>query len=220
MAALTATAATAAPAPASAPLTHWAGCFPRKRADRARMTIRPGTMKQNPPIRAPRQPRSRQAQKMANCVDAGPGSRLQAAMPSSNSLGVIHSRSTTHSFRSRAMWVGGPPNPMHPMRPHSRAMVVRRTGSPAACIIKKATQTRRASSHPAASAEGDQAGEVGGRKRLCWAGASTAGQRAPTAALRACPGPRASSPEPYSTPAPARQAAFRYLGGAQTRCLD
>ena len=27
------------------------------------------------------------------------------------------------------MWVGGPPNPMQPIRPHSRAMVVRRTGS-------------------------------------------------------------------------------------------
>ena len=122
--------------------------FPRKRADRARMTTRPGTMKQNPPRRAPRQPRSRQAQKMANCVDAGPGSRLQAAMPSSNSPGVIHSRSTTHSFRSRAMWVGGPPNPMHPMRPHSRAMVVRRTGSPAACMVKKARQTRAGEQSP------------------------------------------------------------------------
>ncbi len=137
MAALTATAATAAPVPASAPLTHVDGCSRRNRADSARMTIKPGTMKQSPPVRAPAQPRSRQAQRMANCVDAGPGSRLQAAMPSSNSVAEIHSRSSTHSLRRRAMWVGGPPNPMHPMRPHSRAMVVRRTGSPVACIEKK-----------------------------------------------------------------------------------
>ncbi len=101
------------------------------------MTTKPGTMKQNPPVRAPAQPRSRHAQRMASCVDAGPGSRLQAAMPSSNSVADIHSRSSTHSLRRRAMWVGGPPNPMHPIRPHSRAMVVRRTGSPVACIVRK-----------------------------------------------------------------------------------
>ena len=49
------------------------------------MTIRPGTMKHRPPTTAPIGPRSRQAQRMASCVEAGPGRRLVAAMPSSNS---------------------------------------------------------------------------------------------------------------------------------------
>ena len=80
-------------------------------------------MKQTPPTSAPRRPRNRQAQKIASCVEAGPGSRFVAAIPSSNSVGPIQPRSVTHSRRSRAMCVGGPPKPMQPMRPHSRAIV-------------------------------------------------------------------------------------------------
>ena len=80
-------------------------------------------MKHTPPRTAPTGPRSRQAQKMASCVEAGPGRRLVVAMPSSNSLASIHPRSSTHIRRSRAMWVGGPPNPIQPRRVHSRAMV-------------------------------------------------------------------------------------------------
>ena len=87
------------------------------------MITSPGTMKQRPPRRAPRRPRSRQAQKMASCVEAGPGSRLVAEMPSSNSWALSHRRSSTQSFRNSAMWAGGPPNPMTPMRLHSRTMV-------------------------------------------------------------------------------------------------
>ena len=61
------------------------GCAARNSAERAKMITSPGTMKQMPPISAPRRPRSRQAQKMASWVEAGPGSRLVAEMPSSNS---------------------------------------------------------------------------------------------------------------------------------------
>ena len=49
------------------------------------MTISPGMMNAAPPTRAPARPRSRQAQKMASWVEAGPGIRLQTAMASSNS---------------------------------------------------------------------------------------------------------------------------------------
>ena len=45
------------------------------------------------------------------------------AMASSNSFASIHSRSSTHRRRSRAMWVGGPPKPMQPRRSHSLPMV-------------------------------------------------------------------------------------------------
>ena len=54
----------------------------------------PGTMKARPPASAPGRPRTRQAQKMASSVEAGPGSRLQAAMASSNS------RASSHCLRS------------------------------------------------------------------------------------------------------------------------
>jgi len=47
-------------------------------------------------------------------------------MPSSKSLSSIHCRCSTHSRRSKVMWVGGPPNPMQPIRVHSRAMVTAR----------------------------------------------------------------------------------------------
>ncbi len=80
-------------------------------------------MKHAPPTSAPSGPRSRHAQKIASWVEAGPGSILVAAMPSSNSAAEIHPRCSTHSVRSSAMWAAGPPNPMQPMRPHSRAIV-------------------------------------------------------------------------------------------------
>src|SRR5258708_7171414 len=112
-----------APAPAAAPITRRGGCAARNRAARARMRIRPGTMKHTPPTMAPSGPRSRQAHKMASWVEAGPGSRLVAAIPSSKSASVSHRRSCTHSLRSNAMWVGGPPKPMQPIPPHSRPIV-------------------------------------------------------------------------------------------------
>ena len=62
MAALIATTGTAAFAPPAAPLIHRGGWAARNTADRARITISPGTMKQLPPTSAPRGPRSRHAQ--------------------------------------------------------------------------------------------------------------------------------------------------------------
>jgi hypothetical protein len=67
------------------------------------MMTRPGTMKQTPPTIAPAAPRSRQEQKIASWVEAGPGSRFVAAMPSSNSGAGSHRRLSTHSFLSRTM---------------------------------------------------------------------------------------------------------------------
>ena len=87
-------------------------------------------MKHNPPTSAPRAPRNRQAQKMASWVEAGPGSRLVAAMPCSNSSAVSHCRSVTHSLLSRLMWAGGPPKPMQPIRPHCAAITDSGTPSP------------------------------------------------------------------------------------------
>ena len=91
------------------------------------MITSPGRMKQAPPSSAPRVPRSRHAQKIASCVDVGPGSRLVAAMPSSNSSGRSQCRSSTHIRRSSAMCAGGPPKPVTPMRDHSRAITGRLT---------------------------------------------------------------------------------------------
>src|ERR1700678_2263852 len=120
-----ATAGTAAPAPAPAPSTHNGGECLMKRAARARITMRPGTMNAAPPARAPRRPRTRHAQKIASWVEAGPGSRLQALIASSNSVASSHCSRSTHSLRSSAMCAGGPPNPTHPIRPHSRSTVAR-----------------------------------------------------------------------------------------------
>ena len=79
------------------------------------MATRPGTTKHAPPIRGagqcPRTLARRTA--MASWVEAGPGRRLVAAIPSSNSTALSQWRSVTHSCRSMAMWVGGPPNPEH-----------------------------------------------------------------------------------------------------------
>ena len=72
----TATAATAAPAPAPAPRTHSGGVPARKSTDRARITTRPGTMNAAPPASAPGRPRTRQAQKIASWVEAGPGQQV------------------------------------------------------------------------------------------------------------------------------------------------
>ena len=55
---------------------------------------------------------------------------LVAATPSSNSAADSQPRRSTHSSRSSAMCAGGPPNPMQPMRPHSRAIVSSGTRSP------------------------------------------------------------------------------------------
>jgi hypothetical protein len=123
--ACTATAATAASAPAPNPRTHSGGVLARNSAARTRMMIRPGTMKARPPTTAPSLPRTRHAQKIASWVDAGPGSRLHAAIASSNSSASSHPWRSTHSRRSSAMCAGGPPNPVTPIRPHSRRTVPR-----------------------------------------------------------------------------------------------
>ena len=46
-------------------------------------------------------------------------------MASSNSCASSHCLRSTHSCRSSAMCAGGPPKPMHPIRPHSRTTVPR-----------------------------------------------------------------------------------------------
>ena len=81
----TATAATAAPAPSPAPSIQSGGVLARNTAASTTITSSPGSTKARPPTSAPGRPRTRQAVKMASCVEAGPGSRLQAAIASSNS---------------------------------------------------------------------------------------------------------------------------------------
>ena len=98
------------------------------------ISTKPGAMKAVPPISAPAIPRSRQAQKIASCVDAGPGKRLVAAMPCSKSSAEIQRRRVTHRSRSSAMCAGGPPNPMQPILPHSRRSVPSPTGWSAASL--------------------------------------------------------------------------------------
>ena len=100
--------------------THSGGWAAKKRAERAKMITSPGAMKQRPPIRPPRRPRNLQAQKMASWVEAGPGKRLVEEMASSNSWALSQPRSSTQSWRKRAIWAGGPPKPMIPIRLHSR----------------------------------------------------------------------------------------------------
>ncbi len=123
--AATATAATAPPAPAPTPRTQTGGAPARNSAESTRMMIRPGTMNARPPTRAPSRPHTRQAQKIASSVDAGPGSRLQVAIASSNSAASSQPSRSTHSRRKSAMWAGGPPNPVTPIRPHSRSTTPR-----------------------------------------------------------------------------------------------
>ena len=135
---------------------------------------------------------------MASWVDAGPGRRLQAAMPSSNSVADIHCRSSTHSLRRRAMWVGGPPNPMHPIRPHSRAMVVRRTGSLVA-MHREERLRKPGRSGPTESPAIHPSGARPSRR----ARYGRRGQSQSTSSIHPPDGPC--------------QAPFRYVGGARTR---
>ena len=83
------------------------------------MRTRPGRMKAAPPSRAPRTPRRRQAQKIAIWVEPGPGSRLVAAIASSNCSALSQPRRVTQRSRKRATCAGGPPKPIAPIRPHS-----------------------------------------------------------------------------------------------------
>ena len=48
---------------------------------------------------------------------------LQAAIASSKSSSLSQPRLRTHNSRSNAIWLGGPPKPMQPIRPHSRSSV-------------------------------------------------------------------------------------------------
>jgi hypothetical protein len=103
------------------------------------MMMRPGTMKPMPPTIAPSGPASRQPQKIASWVDAGPGSSDVAAMPSSNSASDSQAFRCTHSRRSSAMCAGGPPKPVIPIRVHSRAITERGTG----CVVVAAVVCSR-----------------------------------------------------------------------------
>jgi hypothetical protein len=55
---------------------------------------------------------------------------LQTAIASSKTRALSQPRRSTQSSRSSAMWAGGPPNPMQPIRPHSRTTVRIGTSEP------------------------------------------------------------------------------------------
>src|SRR5580693_9615325 len=194
MAALSATAGTAASAPAAAPLIQTGGWAARKTADNARMTISPGTMKHAPPTSAPRGPRSRHAQKIASWVEAGPGSMLVAATPSSNSRAEIQSRRSTHSTLSSAMCAGGPPNPMQPMRPHSRAIVSRETCGGAADPPPPAPRSAAPESDPPDPP--DSAAGCGGAAAGCGGAAADPPAPAPRSAAPATDSPESAGGRP------------------------
>ena len=60
-------------------------------------------MKASPPTTAPVVPATRQAQKIASWVEAGPGRRLTAARASSKSRPPSQRLRSTHSSRSNEM---------------------------------------------------------------------------------------------------------------------
>ena len=122
LAALSATAGTAAPAPAAAPRTQSGGRWARKSADSARISTRPGTMKQAPPTIAPSVPRSLQAQKIAEL------GRCRAGEEVDSGDGVFElGRGEPVVLRDahppeQGDMGGRAPNAVQPRRPHSRAM--------------------------------------------------------------------------------------------------
>jgi hypothetical protein len=110
---------------APGPMRHAAR---RQARQRRRRGLLPGSRRADARI-APVAPRRRHAQKIASCVEAGPGSRFVVATPSSNSSASSHWRLSTHRRRRSAMWAGGPPKPVQPRRSHSYAMVASDTRS-------------------------------------------------------------------------------------------
>ena len=150
-AAWTATTGTAAPAPAAAPSTQRGGWEARNSAEGPRIMASPGTMKQPPPTRAPVGPASRQAQKMANWVEAGPGKEVGGGDPvlelgGGEPVAVRHAELAEHGDVGR-----GAAEARTPIRPHWRAMVAtptnggsgRRWESSARSPVNEALRHRR-----------------------------------------------------------------------------
>ncbi len=133
------------------PRTTTGGCSPRSSTASASTTTSSGRMKAAPPTRPPAMPRTRQRQKIATCVDAGPESRLAEAIASSYSVLDIQRRSSTQRRRKSARWAGGPPNPVMPMRPHCAATTRSGTaaGAGAASVIARRRSPSRAGACPA-----------------------------------------------------------------------
>ncbi len=127
----------------------------RNSADRARITISAGHDERRPAgQRAERGRGPARRRRSPAGSRPGPGSRLQAAIASSNSRASSHCLRSTHSSRSSLMWVGGPPNPMQPIRPHSRSTVARdaRAGAGAVAPARRAAACRGAGAASAGTA--------------------------------------------------------------------
>ena len=129
-----ATAATAAPAPAAAPLTT-RRCQPREQRPQGQgWPIRPGDDEAD--RRRARRPRCRAAARRrrwrAGSRQARAAGSPRRCRPRTRSR-LSQRRSPTQRRRSSAMWAGGPPNPVQPMRGHSRTMVATATRAGGAC---------------------------------------------------------------------------------------
>ena len=198
-AAASATAGTAAPAPLAAPST------PRRRV------VREEDRREHEDHGEPRADEREaaddgaedardapRAQKIASCVDAGPGSRFVAAIAVLEVLGgEPPARLATHSARSSEMCAGGPPKPIDadaaPLprdRPDPDARR-RRRDSRAEHLVGRARAAPRRT-RPASGARGRSGGSsgAGGRRRRRAATSARRPPRGRAGAGTGCPGRR------------------------------
>ena len=80
-----------------------------------------GPMKSSAASPSPAQPARRLPRSRASWVDAGPGTRLQAAKSSPNSSAPSQRRRRTTSRSISATWLAGPPKATQPSRPKTAA---------------------------------------------------------------------------------------------------
>ena len=165
----------------------------------------PGRTKPSPPMTARAGPRSRQAQKMASWVEAGPAGGCKRRSRSRTLPGAQPDgcRWLQRSTQERDIGAGGPPKPMQPIRPHSRGIQPDRAAP-------RAARPPRRSSHPHGLrcwCLGRQAAGGGascfGRRHAPHAGAIVA--QAPPALAQTQPGPIARGARVGLGPCPRAQ---------------
>ena len=167
-AALRATAGTAAPAPAAAPRTQAGGWPARNTAERARMRIRPGTMKQIPPEDAPRPSRAaaRRRRSRAASMPGRAGGWSRRSRPRTPSASIQPPLVDAQSGGAGRCGRGVRRTRCSPSRVHSRAMVTSGTRSTGRGVPGPVTATGRRGPHgpaPAAAPWSSGARAVPGR---------------------------------------------------------
>ena len=115
--------------PSAAPLTQVGGLRARgTAAARPMMSASPGQMKQAPPTSAPGSAAQAPGAEDGELCRRRPGKQVRGR-DGILELGLAQPALALdgRDARSMAMWVGGPPNPVQPMRPHCAAIVPRET---------------------------------------------------------------------------------------------